>query len=597
MPTTRGAFSIALTDFLKTFKFGDRVSGSVTDFIEKFEDEQLRMLTNIYKDLGIYDSLPDSLKPSRELFGGGVGQGGAALIGQVLGSQGANLTDIYVGGIKRSLVHLTNKANPNELLSPVDYLMYQFRHEDELEWTTEQIHKHGLDDDSIDVMRDLYWNLMPIEHLISLYLRGEIARSEVIQRARPLGWVEDDVLNFLKLAEIIPPANDLIHMLVRDAFNEDTVNRFSLDEDFRTEILPYTAAQGLSEDWTRKYWRSHWVLPSPQQAFEMYQRLRPGRSATPFDKADLQQFLLTADMPKYFRERMIEIAYRPVSRVDIRRLYKAGDYSADDVYNAYKDLGYNERDSQALSNFAIQDAVRSLADVSTAAIIKAYKKGRLSRTEAVEDLRTARVPDNVSMFYLDQADLDVIEASRDERIELLHQQYINGFVSDLQINQLLDQIGVPSTEKQLLLIRWAREKLQRVAKPGLSDIKNFYFSGVITRNKMIELIRLHNYTTEIVNMFASAYDRELAGIRLKEYNDAQENQRKLLEQSQVDERNAALARLDVSIAQDELDIANLKVAQNVTEDQNQFAAMAQVILEIQAEIKQYVLEKTQLRVS
>ena len=167
-------------------------------------------------------------------------------------------------------------------------------------------------------------------------------------------------------------------MAVREAWNDEVAERFDYDQGI--ELLPSEPfeAQGLSMDWVKRYWRAHWVLPSVTAGDQMLHRLRPGTTDNPFTNDDLRTLLRTADISPFFIERMIEISFATYTRVDLRRMFKAGVLTEDEVYQGYLDIGYDEAKARNLSDFAILDARENERDL--AADLGAIRTERLGRT-------------------------------------------------------------------------------------------------------------------------------------------------------------------------------------------------------------------------
>jgi hypothetical protein len=202
----------------------------------------------------------------------------------------------------------------------------------------------------------------------------------------------------LSLRETFPSPSDQILFSVREAYDEAVVKRFGYDDEFpplfeyymqklgfigkagdEHEIRNALINMGYSVDqmapilqsalksqdvsWARMYWRSHWQPISPTQAYEAFHRLRKdvnGNAVDPsgviFDASDLDSVLKIADYPKAFRDVLRAISYRPITRVDIRRLYRSGVLKTiSDIAGKYQDIGYNSKDAELLAKMTIDE--------------------------------------------------------------------------------------------------------------------------------------------------------------------------------------------------------------------------------------------------
>lgn len=177
-----------------------------------------------------------------------------------------------------------------------------------------------------------------------LFLRGEIDESAHDKILASYGFTDEHIGEIKSLYAIIPGVTDIIRMAVREAFTPEIATRFGQYEDLPEAFVSWASKQGLSEDWASRYWASHWELPSPNMGFEMYQRRI-------INKEDLTLLLKALDVMPFWREKLINLSYNPPTRVDVRRMYKMGVISEQDVYNFHLDIGYSPDNARLLTEF------------------------------------------------------------------------------------------------------------------------------------------------------------------------------------------------------------------------------------------------------
>jgi len=139
---------------------------------------------------------------------------------------------------------------------------------------------------------------------------------------------------------------DLITMSVREVFSPDIAQKFGQFEDFPADFATYAKQQGVSDEWAKRYWAAHWVLPSITMAFDMLHR-------GVIDQATINQLLRAQDIMPFWRDKITAISYNPYTRVDVRRMHKAGVLSEDEVLTAYKDLGYDDVKALKMTDFTL----------------------------------------------------------------------------------------------------------------------------------------------------------------------------------------------------------------------------------------------------
>ncbi|GAH80856.1 unnamed protein product, partial [marine sediment metagenome] len=106
--------------------------------------------------------------------------------------------------------------------------------------------------------------------------------------------------------------------------------------------------------------------------FQAYQR----RFIT---EGDLKVFMKTIEIPPYLRDVMLNVAYRPLTRVDVRRMYDDGILDINQVYAAYLDHGYSPDNATLMTQWTIRYAEPNEKELSRAQITDLMIDGHLSR--------------------------------------------------------------------------------------------------------------------------------------------------------------------------------------------------------------------------
>lgn len=185
-----------------------------------------------------------------------------------------------------------------------------------------------------------------IQELFRLAHLGKMDGNSLKGEMRELGWNEIDTILHGYLNEIRPGVNDLIQFAVKEVYSPEITNLFGQFQDFPTTFSKETALLGMSEDNAKKYWAAHWQLPGAAMGYDMYHR----RIIT-LDQ--LKALLKALDVMPFWRDKLVNLAYNVVARVDTRRLYAYGIWDANKVYENYLDEGYKPEDAKSLTQFTI----------------------------------------------------------------------------------------------------------------------------------------------------------------------------------------------------------------------------------------------------
>lgn len=200
-------------------------------------------------------------------------------------------------------------------------------------------------EDSELLMHNAAPKLSP-EDILKLAHLGKISPSDVPNRLRELGYNEIDAVNLGYIFQPRPGINDLIQFAVKEVYSPDVAQKFGQYQDFPKTFGEQAKLLGLSEEYAQQYWAAHWQLPGAVMGYDMLHR----RIIT---KDDLQTLLKSLDVMPFWRDKLIQLSYNVVARVDTRRLYAYGIWDKQKVYENYLDEGYSPKDAQDLTTFAV----------------------------------------------------------------------------------------------------------------------------------------------------------------------------------------------------------------------------------------------------
>lgn len=299
---------------------------------------------------------------------------------------------------------LANEQSRGQLLDPAALMAAKIRGTTSLAHLNDELGKHGLTAEDIQILIDTSYKLLDDQLLRPMLLRGQISVEFHDSYMRKLGYQQSDVDHLKALYNVLPPINDLIRFAVREVYSPDVTSKFGQFEDFPDKFAQEALKQGLQPEQARNYWAAHWELPSPMQGFEMLHR-------GIITQADLETLLRALDVMPYWRGKLIQLNYNPVTRVDIRRMYKMGIYTREDVYNHYQQIGYAPKDATDLTEFTIRyeaaedaSSIDELHSLTRSVIITAYTRKQLTRTVAKQRIIDLKYAPEDAELLLDIAD-------------------------------------------------------------------------------------------------------------------------------------------------------------------------------------------------
>lgn len=302
------------------------------------------------------------------------------------------------------------------------------------------------------------------------------------------------------LAYQIPPVADIITMAVREAFTPAIAARFGQYEDFPPEFAQWAAKKGLTKDWSERYWAAHWSLPSAQQGFEMLHR-------GIVNENDLDMLLRALDIMPFWREKLTKMAYKRLTRVDIRRMYGVGVLDEAAVYEAYLELGYNERDAQRMSEFTVKQTLATQSKFTSRDVVSAYTNYLIDRSDARVLLIEVGVKQENVEFVIKSAEYKRQWEFTESRISAIRNLYKKKVYTKAQAEAELGKLDLPADRTQVLMQQWYYEIKEEVPRPfTTAQTLGFIKAELIKKDRGIIELEQMGYDTEHINVFLKSIE-------------------------------------------------------------------------------------------
>ncbi len=352
----------------------------------------------------------------------------------------------------------------------------------------------GIPDEYIDLLFISKYSLYPVEVVKDLYLRGILTKDLMYERMRELGFTDTRIKEISQAWEVIPSPQDLFWMVGKEAFEPDMIQTIGLDDEFPVDQVHWLKKQGISEDWARKYWYAHWDEPSIGQGYEMLQRGVIGLN-------ELDMLYRAVEIPPYWRDKLTQIAYRPLSRVDVRRMHKIGVLSEEELIKAYTDLGYNRDNAIKMTQFTVLYNQSTGSGVTKSQILSSYKLGMINRTDAKDLLLSIDVGEDQSEFLLYHEDYKRDHELVEKQIKNIGDKYKLGIINIIEVRSQLGKLNLLSERVELLVETWDIDKFEDTKIPSKTDLDKFYRNKIINRDEYYLEMKKLGYTETAVNWY------------------------------------------------------------------------------------------------
>ncbi len=220
---------------------------------------------------------------------------------------------------------------------------------------------------------------------------------------------------------------------------------------------------------------------------------------------ELNMLLRALDVMPFWRAKLTGIAYRRLSRVDIRRMYRVGVLNETQVNEAYLELGYNERDAERMSEFTVKQVLATQSKFTSRDIVTAYTKYMINRSEASSLLREVGVRDENVAFILTTAEYKREWALTEEKISAIRNLYKKKVYDDSKARSELLRLDMPSVRVDTLMEQWyIDEKDKPVRTWTTAQTLGFIKEGLISEERgRSELVGM-GYDNEHINVYLGA---------------------------------------------------------------------------------------------
>jgi hypothetical protein len=437
------------------------------------DDKSLSIITNILAGFGDYQNLATIFVSIKALM---------SYVGM--------LTDM---AMVKSQQDLLSKILPS-LIAPEVAVRNMYLTPNDKNALYEILHKQGYDDQQIYYLFKSGETIHEVETLKTLFLRKYVGSDYVKDEMSKAGYSVQRIDEIMKTWDLIPGVQDILWMVAKEAFEPDQVNRYSLDDEFPNDQVEWLQKSGLNIDWIKKYWIAHWQYPAPGQVLEMLHRGL-------ISEEDVYQYYRVIEMPPYWRNMLMKISYKPLTRVDVRRMHAMQVIDDAGLIEAYMHNGYSKENAALMSKFTINYNQKGDKELSKTEVENLYLKGIITYDECDTMLRDVGYSPATVSIMMRALEVKLQTAYIDEAIEAIQQNYQNNNYSYNDAEQRMGSIGIPTIKITALLAKWDLKRLKDDKKPTKEDLKAMLLEGVITVEDYEKTMYLQGYSMKYIRWY------------------------------------------------------------------------------------------------
>jgi len=344
-----------------------------------------------------------------------------------------------------------------------------------------------------------------------MFLRGEIDINKHDELLGSYGFTQENITLMKALYQLIPPPNDLIRMAVREAFSPEIAEKFGQYEDYPAAFTDWAEKQGINKEWAERYWAAHWDLPSPNMGFEMLHR-------GIIDTDEVKLLLRALDVMPFWREKLIQLSYNPITRVDVRRMYRLGVLTREQVVGRYQQLGYNPADAELLTQFteryeggtSEEDDIQ-IRYLTRSVYEKAFNRGIITRDDLKERLiGMGFMEDDAELLVtLQEFNLEVDSISWDlptytkNMVKMIKTAYQRSLLFRGEAAELLQNMGYSADATQTELYFIDYDNALGLKDQILEKVKNLYIEFTIDNVGLHDMLSEFDFSSEEITKIES----------------------------------------------------------------------------------------------
>jgi hypothetical protein len=230
---------------------------------------------------------------------------------------------------------------------------------------------------SHEISQKMQTAIIPLGEAVDMYHRKIIDEPTLRKILAQNGFSTDKQDKLIQASYFYPSPQDIITWLAREVYEPEKIQQFGLLEDYdKIDKVPLYKAR-LTDEQIKNYWVAHWQHPSYTQMAEMYHR-------DIIDKKTFYDWFALVEIPPYWREKLMTLTERPLTRVDTRRAFEMGAITKDQMRAELEAFGYRGERLNAMVQFYESGKVEDAKKLTKSSIIKGLKKGIVSKAEATE---------------------------------------------------------------------------------------------------------------------------------------------------------------------------------------------------------------------
>lgn len=347
--------------------------------------------------------------------------------------------------------------------------------------------------------KNMYWateRVMDISAAVVTKRRDYIDESTYKEIMRKNHVPDNQIETYESAMRYFPAPADVILWAAREVFEPEIREKLRLDEKLPSEFMKYARKAGMTDEMAKNYWAQHWNFPGWEVIKEM-------RHREIISDDDVDIYFHEADIVPFWRAALSEQMYRVYTRVDVRRMYRAGTLDREGVMRSYLDIGYDEEHAERMTDFTIKWVTEEPKTIAEGKIRQAYLDEKIPRQEASTMVISLGYDEESAEFIIALWDDDKAEEDLKESIDALSNQFLYLELSETEFSDKLDALNLPQTTRERIFKRTIKSKSRLMRMPTRADLTRWANSKIISPTQYEEEMGQIGYPHSMISRYKS----------------------------------------------------------------------------------------------
>jgi len=242
-----------------------------------------------------------------------------------------------------------------------------------------------------EVAKVLPVNLLSVTDLVKNFRRGTMTPEQFKDQLLRHGISEENQERALFAAKFFPGAADLVNFVVKEGFTPELIEDLTKGEPTPEKFIEEMEKLGSDKETADLYWITHYDPLGRAEFEEMFHRLNDeqlvfkqadiealglNQESIKFNLDDLKRMYRIKDIYPGIRDRLALLSFKPISRIDVRRLEDFDIVDSEELEFMNREIGYSP-------NSASQLALWTRVNNALKDIIPMVKRSELSFEDAI----------------------------------------------------------------------------------------------------------------------------------------------------------------------------------------------------------------------